>query len=85
MESLSYNTPLRILLGIAMIPLIAWGYWWMIALAAITLLFIFPSYYEILLWGVCLDALYGHHFAFITALILFTMMFLLKKRLVFYA
>ncbi len=77
--------PLRILLGFAMIPLIAWGYWWMILIPAIAFLFIFSPYYEILIWGFCLDALYGGHYAFTAAIIAFILMFLLKKRLVFYS
>jgi hypothetical protein len=44
-----------------MLAVIVWGYWWLtVALAIILLLFIFPNYYEILLWGVIYDALYGH-------------------------
>ena len=85
MEHLSRNIPLRIFLGFAMIPLIAWGSWWMILLPVIAFLFIFSPYYEILLWGACLDALYGKHYALITAILLFIIMFLLKKRLVFYS
>jgi hypothetical protein len=42
-----------------MLAVIVWGYWWLTVALAILLLFIFPNYYEILLWGVIYDALYG--------------------------
>lgn len=65
--------------------MIAWGYWWMVALPMIGFLFIFSPYYEILLWGMCLDAVYGGHYALTIASFLFLIMLALKKRLVFYA
>jgi hypothetical protein len=38
---------------------IIWGYWWITWSLAIVFLFVFPSYYEIIFWGVMYDALYG--------------------------
>ncbi len=83
------NLSLRIGSGILMILLIAWGYWWLILIAACAFLFIYPSYYEILLWGVIVDALYASpyqaHIAFIFAAILLFISIFFKKRLAFYS
>jgi len=42
-----------------MIVLIAWAPWWIIVIAAGVFLFVYNSYYEIIIWGLCLDELYG--------------------------
>ena len=42
-----------------MLASVIWGYWWLTWTLAIVFLFIFPSYYEILFWGVMYDSLYG--------------------------
>ena len=74
-----------------MIILIAWAPWWMIVAGAVTFLFVYNSYYEIIAWGLCLDELYGsaHSFPYsliatITAVILLVGVYFLKKRLAFY-
>ena len=80
------NTIYRICAALVMIILIAWGYWWMIVCAAVAFLFIFEGYYEIILWGVCFDALYdgtGYYATFLSVFLLFIGVFL-KKRLSFY-
>ncbi len=85
----------RILAGVLMVILIAWGYWWMPLVAGIIFLFVFNSYYEIILWGVIFDALYTvipqngydyrvHLGAFISLVLYFSGIFL-KKRLAFYS
>jgi hypothetical protein len=76
-----------------MVILIMWGYWWITWSAAIIFLFIFPSYYEIIVWGVMYDALYGlpiaqfagFRYVFTAAsVILFTTAFFLRKLLLTY-
>ncbi len=53
------TTPFRIFAALVMITLILWGYWWIMWICAVVFLFLFPVYYEILLWGIVYDALYG--------------------------
>lgn len=49
----------RILCAILSIAAILWGSWiWIAVIAIVGLFFIYP-YYEIILWGVVVDALYG--------------------------
>ena len=72
---------------------IMWGYWWLTWCAAIILLFYFPIYYEIILWGVMYDALYGtalpefwniRYIFTIAGITLFLISFFLRKRLIVY-
>ena len=72
---------------------IMWGYWWLTWCAAIVLLFYFPIYYEIILWGVMYDALYGmalpefwnvRYIFTIASIALFLISFFLRKRLTVY-
>ena len=74
-----------------MILLIAWAPWWMIVIAAAVFLFVYNSYYEIVVWGLCLDELYGtsHSFPYslsatIIACVALVGTYFLKKRLTFY-
>ncbi len=76
-----------------MFGLIVYGYWWLTWIVAIALLFYFPIYYEIILWGVIYDALYGIalpefwniRFIFtIFSIILFILSIVLRKRLIIY-
>jgi hypothetical protein len=85
----------RIGAAILMVILIAWGYWWMSLIAAGVFLFIYSSYYEIIVWGVCFDALYASpqqgvfdyraHIVFLISVALFFASIFLKKRLAFYS
>jgi|GEM_PF-444709 hypothetical protein len=94
------HTFLRILAAVFMIALIAWGNWWLILIAAIVFLFLYETYYEIILWGICCDALYGlppslsprlfnlFNMSYLATLISIALLFLgifLKKRLTFYS
>ena len=74
-----------------MVALISWGPWWAIIIAAGTFLFVYTSYYEIILWGLCLDELYGAAYrlpyslsATIIACCVLAVAYFLKKRLAFY-
>lgn len=84
---------IRIATAVLMFCCIMWGYWWFTWCVAIVLLFYFPVYYEIILWGIIYDALYslslpefwGIKYIFtITSIGLFILSFLLKKRLIVY-
>lgn len=84
------NTTLRILSAFLMTGSILWGYWWLTWTLAILFLFIFNFYYEIILWGMVYDALYGlsipqfYNFPAIfslSSLILFVIAFYIKKSL----
>lgn len=72
---------------------IVWAYWWVALILAIIFIFIFPSYYEILLWGLLYDSLYGiplaafMNFPYVSTLasiILFMISCFLRKRLLAY-
>jgi len=53
------NKTVRIVSAVIVIASILWGWWWLTWVLAIILLFVFPSYYEIIFFGVMYDALYG--------------------------
>ena len=79
------NNIYRILAGLIMLGCVIWGYWWLVWSLAIIFLFIFPSYYEMIIWGVMYDALYGVSLMFSLASIgLFIISLYLKKRLFAY-
>ena len=72
---------------------IMWGYWWLTWCLAILLLFYFPVYLEIILWGVMYDALYGvalpefwniHYVFTIGSVALFAVSFIIKRLLIAY-
>lgn len=74
-----------------MFLLVAWAPWWLIVIAAAALLFVYNPYYEIILWGLCLDELYGASSALpysltatLIACLLLVGMYFLKTRLTFY-
>jgi hypothetical protein len=84
---------IRIVTAILMFCCIMWGYWWLTWCLAIALLFYFPSYYEIILWGVIYDALYAsalpefwdiRYIFTISSIILFCISYVLKKKLIAY-
>jgi hypothetical protein len=94
------HTFLRILAGILMIALIVWGSWWIVVIAAVIFIFVYDAYYEIIIWGICYDALYGlphdlslklfhlfnmSYFATLIAIVLFFLGIFFKKRLTFYS
>ena len=81
----------RLASDILMLLLIAWAPWWIIIIAAVAFLFVYNSYYEIVLWGLCLDEIYGtsHHIPYsliatVVACLLFIAVYFLKKRLMIY-
>lgn len=84
---------IRILMAIVMLASITFGYWWLTWVIAIVLLFYFPIYYEIIIFGIIYDALYGlpisefwnirYIFTF-SSIILFAISFYLRKILIIY-
>ncbi len=50
---------IRIILGLLIFISILFGYWWLTWIMAILFLFYFPVYYEIIVWGIIYDSLYG--------------------------
>lgn len=84
---------IRVISAILMFCFIMWGYWWLTWCLSIVLLFYFPRYFEIILWGVIYDALYGialpefwniRYIFTISSIILFVIAFFLRKRLTVY-
>jgi len=87
------NKTFRIIAGVAMSGCIVWGYWWLTWVLAISLLFIFYDYYEIILWGIIYDAIYGlplsqfynmPYIFSISSIVLFTLAFFLRRNLIAY-
>ncbi len=83
----------RILSVAIMFLSILLGYWWITWIMAIIFLFFFRSYYEIILWGIMYDALYGlplpmfyntGHVFTIFSIIILLLVFYLRKRLIIY-
>ncbi len=84
---------MRIFTAILMIVSIVYGYWWLTWILAISFLLYFPSYYEIIVWGVVYDALYGlnvpelyniRYIFSISSIILFVIAYFLRKYLIAY-
>ena len=84
---------IRIISGIIMLILILFSYWWLVCILAILLLFYFNNYYEIILWGIIYDSLYGISIpAFwnidiiftIMCILLFSISLFLKRYLIIY-
>ena len=75
----------RISAAIVMLFAIAWFSWWIIIIVAIVFLFYFKNYYEIIIWGIVFDTLYGQmqHNALIVSVALLFITVFLKKRLLF--
>lgn len=87
------QTLIRIIFGITTFCLIIWLPWWVTWLIAILLLFIFPLYFEIILWGVIYDALYGiklsvfwnmDYIFTLVCIVLFLLSFIIRKRFIIY-
>jgi len=84
----------RIILDIILfISLVAFVPWWLVVIFAIALSFYFPNYYEIIIAGILLDALYGAPqalffnltpFFSVASLIFFLLTSLLKKKMIYY-
>jgi hypothetical protein len=72
----------RIAADILMIALVAWSPLWAIIIFSIAFAWIFAPYYEVIIWGLAFDALYGLHsvYGVITALVIFIIIEVLKKR-----
>ena len=67
---------------IAMILLLAWAPEWAVAICAATLAWIFAPYYEVILFGLIFDSLYGLHsfYGVALAFAIFAIIELLKKK-----
>jgi hypothetical protein len=87
------ETLIRIFLAILVFFCILWGYWWLTWSLIIVFLFYFNLYYEIILWGIMYDAIYGlklpvfwdiQYVFTISSIILFLIAFYLRKRLIAY-
>lgn len=75
----------RIISAIIMIASIILGYWWLTWSLSVIFLFIFENYYEIIVWGIIYDAVYGISYSFtIVCLIAFVSAHYLRKYLIAY-
>ncbi len=84
---------IRVLSAIIMFLCIIYGYWWVTWSIAIIFLFYFSIYYEIILWGIMYDSLYGISLSqfyniklpfTIACFFLFIIAYFLRKRLIIY-
>ena len=77
-----YKLISRIVADILMIALIAWSPLWAIIIFSIAFAWIFAPYYEIILWGLAYDALYGLHsfYGVVIALVIFIIIEILKRK-----
>lgn len=78
---------------ILFLSIVAFAPWWVVVIFAIALTFYFPNYYEIIVAGVLLDAIYGTPqtlffdsalFFSLGFLIIFLLVNILKKRIIYY-
>ena len=78
----NYKLIYRIAADILMIALIAWSPLWAIIIFSIVFAWIFAPYYEVIVWGLAFDALYGLHsvYGVIFALGVFIIIEVLKRR-----
>ena len=58
---MNYRILLRILADALVLALLAWAPWWATLIAAIASAWLFAPYYELMLWGIAYDSLYGAH------------------------
>jgi uncharacterized membrane protein len=77
-----YKFIVRIATDILMIALIAWSPLWAIIIFSMVFAWIFAPYYEVIIWGLAFDALYGLHsiYGVVTALVIFIVIEVLKRR-----
>ncbi len=87
------NPTTRYIAGLVLLASLVWGPWWLTWALAIALLFIFPSYYEILAAGAIYDALYGlplpqfYNFPYVftvASIVLFITAHFLRQKLIIY-
>lgn len=87
------NLTLRYFAAFALLTSLLWGFWWLTWVLAIVSLFIFTSYYEIIILGIAYDALYGlpipqfYNFPYIftlSSIILFLFAQFLRGKLIAY-
>jgi hypothetical protein len=84
---------IRIATALMMFCFIMWGYWWFTWCLAIGLLFYFRNYYEIIIWGIIYDAIYGislpeygdiRYIFTISSIILYVLAIIFRKSLTVY-
>lgn len=84
---------IRIFIGVFVFSCILFGYWWLTLCLSILLLFYFKTYYEILLFGIIYDSIYGlslpefwniRYIFTLTSVVLFIISLMIKKRLIIY-
>jgi len=65
-----------------MILLIAWAPLWLVVIMTVAFAWAFSPYYEVIAWGISLDALYGFHsvYGIIFALAVFIIIEIFKRR-----
>lgn len=87
------NTSFRILAALVILLSLVFGPWWLPVTLSIVAVFLFINYYEMVLWGVMMDALYGlpieqfdgYRYVFTTAsVILFLAVFFVRKYFAIY-
>jgi hypothetical protein len=78
----NYKLISRIAADILTIALLAWAPLWIIVFCLIAFSWLFAPYYEIIVWGLAYDALYGLHsiYGLITALLIFVIIEVLRMR-----
>ncbi len=59
MKDLKHPIIWRVASVLVMIGLLAWAPWWAILIVALAFAWLLAPYYEIILWGLAYDALYG--------------------------
>ncbi len=88
------DSKFRWLAGLVILTSLVWGYWWLTWIFAIAFLFLFSSYYEIIMTGVIYDAIYGlplpqfYNFPYVFTLlsaVLFLIAIFLKQKLLAYS
>ncbi len=72
----------RLAADVLMVFLIAWSSSWSVIILAVACACIFAPYYEIVIWGLAFDSLYGLHsmYGIITSLILFIAIEIVKEK-----
>ena len=77
-----YKLISRIAADIAMILLLAFAPIWIVIIFAAAFAWFFAPYYEIIIWGLAFDALYGSHsvYGVIASLAIFILIEVLKRK-----
>lgn len=88
------NSSWRYVAGFLLFISLVFGQWWLTWTLAIVFLFIFSSYYEIIITGILYDALYGaalpqfYNFSYVftvSAFVLFLLAVYLRQKMILYA